>query len=255
MESELFGHVKGAFTDAVRDKVGLLEEANHGTVFLDEIGEMPPHLQVKLLRVLQQRQIQRVGDEKLRDIDVRIIAATLRDLEQDVRDGRFRDDLLYRLNVISIDVPPLRERTEDIPVLVEHFLRKHNRRLRLNIRKVEPEAMKCLLNYHWRGNVRELENCIERALVLADENTITIDTLPEAVRACAGKQTLGTLPKVDETNLSIKQRVRALEQELILKALQKTNNNRTHAAKILEISHRALLYKIKEYGLESSVKK
>ncbi len=250
MESELFGHKKGSFTDATRDKRGLFEEATGGTIFLDEIGEMPLHLQVKLLRALQEQQIRRVGDEQSINIDVRVIAATLRDLEDDVVDGRFRDDLYYRLNVVSIHLPALRERPEDIPVLIKHFMRKHNKRLGLNVREIEPEALKLILEHTWKGNVRELENCLERAMVLTDTEKIDVESLPPALRR-KSEPVLGNqaTEKIDEDNLSIKQRARALEMELITRALAKTSGNRTHAAKILEISHRALLYKLKEYGI------
>jgi len=250
MESELFGHRKGAFTDATRDKRGLLEEAQGGTVFLDEIGEMAPHLQVKLLRAFQEQQIRRVGGEELIAIDVRVIAATLRNLEEDVKSGRFRGDLFYRLNVVTIDIPPLRERPEDIPVLVQHFLRKHNKRLNLKVSEVTPDAMKCMMRAKWRGNVRELENCIERALVLTESNKIDLDALPDHIRALYADDEAGTEPApIPEDNISIKARTRALEITLIKKALQRTGSNRTRAAKLLEISHRALLYKLKEYGL------
>lgn len=250
MESELFGHKKGAFTDATRDKKGLFEEATGGTIFLDEIGELPAHLQVKLLRALQEQQIRRVGDELTIDIDVRVVAATLRNLDDDVQTGRFREDLYYRLNVVSINIPPLRERREDIPVLIEHFLKKHNKRLGLGIKSVTPEAMKALIEHYWKGNVRELENCIERSLVLTESDSVDIDSLPESLREKGPSEDQGKLlPQITDDNLSIKQRTRALEIALILKALKKTGGNRTRAAKVLEISHRALLYKLKEYGL------
>ncbi|MBX7136349.1 MAG: sigma-54 dependent transcriptional regulator [Oligoflexia bacterium] len=250
MESELFGHKKGAFTDASRDKRGLFEEASGGTIFLDEIGEMPPHLQVKLLRALQEQQIRRVGDEELVTIDVRVIAATLRDLEEDVKMGRFRDDLYYRLNVVSMHIPPLRERPEDLPVLIQHFLKKHNKRLGLNVKGVDPEALRCMLAYYWKGNVRELENCVERALVLTDSEMIDLESLPAQLRKPAAPvAAVSQLDSIPDDNLSIKQRTKALEVDLIQKALKKTAGNRTHAARVLEISHRALLYKLKEYGL------
>jgi len=249
MESELFGHKKGAFTDAIRDKLGLFEEANGGTLFLDEIGEMPLHLQVKLLRALQERQIRPVGTEQNIDIDVRVIAATLRDLEEDVLQGRFRDDLFYRLNVVSIHIPSLKERPEDIPVLSEHFLQKYNKKHNLKILKITPEAMRCLLAFDWRGNIRELENCIERAMVLSDTGEIDFEALPLQVQRSIRSEAEALLDDVDEDNLSIKERTRQLEATLIRKALKQTKGNRTHAAKILDISHRALLYKIKEYGL------
>lgn len=254
MESELFGHRKGAFTDASRDKTGLFEEADGGTIFLDEIGELPMHLQVKLLRVLQEQQIQPVGDEKPRNIDVRVVAATLKNLEEAVEANEFRDDLFYRLNVVSIRIPPLRERPEDVPVLVDHFITKHNKKLGTNIKKLQPDALKCLMSYTWKGNVRELENCIERALVLTETKSVDITSLPEHVQAAAGL-TPKILPRLQDDNLSIKQQTKALEKDLIVRALEHTEGNRTHAAKILEISHRALLYKLKEFGLESQGKK
>jgi two-component system, NtrC family, response regulator AtoC len=251
IESELFGHKKGAFTDASRDKKGLFEEASGGTLFLDEVGELPLHLQVKLLRALQEQSIRRVGDEQLIPIDVRLISATLRNLEDDTRHNRFREDLFYRLNVVSIHLPPLRERREDIPLLVEHFIQKHSKRLGIPPKKMSPDVMQILLAYEWRGNARELENCMERALVLSRGDTIEIEALPEQVTRdpSAPKAKEHSAPAFDESNLSIKQRTTALEIELIKRALEKTGGNRTHAAKILEISHRALLYKLKEYGL------
>lgn len=251
MESELFGHKKGAFTDASRDKKGLFEEASGGTLFLDEVGELPLHLQVKLLRALQEQTIRRVGDEQSIPIDVRLVSATLRNLESDAQAGRFREDLLYRLNVVSIHLPPLRERVEDIALLVEHFLQKHSKRLGVPIKRVGPEVMKILLEYEWRGNARELENCMERALVLSQGEEVSSDALPEAITRRLAKRNHSAIPSASDTNdnLSIKQRTASLEIDLIQRALHKTGGNRTHAAKILEISHRALLYKLKEYGL------
>lgn len=252
MESELFGHKKGAFTDASRDKRGLFEEANGGTLFLDEIGEMPPHLQVKILRVLQEQQIHRVGDEQAINIDVRVIAATLRDLEQDVESGRFRDDLYYRLNVVSIHLPSLQDRPEDLPVLISHFIDKHNKRLGLSIKEVSADAMRALCGHEWRGNIRELENCIERSMVMTDGEQINLESLPDAVlkgQSGAGKEASNQQQILALDSLSIKQHSRILEIKLIQKALEKTDGNRTHAAKLLDISHRALLYKLKDYGL------
>lgn len=250
MESELFGHRRGAFTDAVRDKKGLFEEATGGTILLDEIGEMPLHLQVKILRALQEQVIRPVGDERAIPVDVRVIAATLRDLEDDVKKGRFRDDLYYRLNVVSMHLPPLRERPEDIPALVEHFIEKHNKRLGLKIDRVHPDAMKLLLGHWWKGNIRELENCIERAMVLSDGSEITTALLPEKMQhQSAALEPSTPFATISDDNLSIKHHGRALEVTLIKRALAKTGGNRTHASKILEISHRALLYKLKEYGL------
>ena len=249
IESELFGHIRGAFTDATRDKVGLFEEANGGTVFLDEIGEMPLQLQVKILRVLQEHQIQAVGDTRVRSIDVRVIAATLRNLEDDVAVGRFREDLFYRLNVVSLEIPPLRKRVEDIEVLARHFIKKHNRRLGLNIRRIKQDVLEALKSYYWRGNVRELENCIEHAMVLSESGEIDLESLPDTVKNTESKGN-SFFKFLASGNLSIKQCSRELEKQLIISALKKTKGNRTHAAKVLEISHRALLYKLKEYGLE-----
>lgn len=247
MESELFGHKRGAFTDASKDKRGLLEEANGGTVFLDEIGEMPLALQVKLLRALQERQIRKVGDEQPTDVDIRVIAATHRDLELDAYANRFREDLYYRLNVVSIHIPPLRERPEDIRILTQHFIKKQSKRLGLKPKTISEEALEALLAYSWRGNVRELENCIERALVLSEGPEIILKALPPNLQGVPKEP--AKAPRWDEENLSIKQRTKELEIHLIERALEQTRGNRTRAAKILEISHRALLYKLKEYGL------
>lgn len=251
MESELFGHRKGAFTDATRDKKGLFEEAQGGSILLDEIGELPLHLQVKLLRALQEQQIRRVGDEELIDIDARVIAATLRNLEEDVVTGRFRDDLFYRLNVVSLNIPPLRERVDDIPVLTEYFIKRHSKRLGIKAKSCAPGVLDYLAAYQWRGNVRELENCIERALVLSEGDQITLESLPPHIQKAGRKQddAASIEPEIEDSNLSIKQRTRALEIALIRRALLQTGGNRTHSARLLEISHRALLYKLKEYGL------
>lgn len=250
MESELFGHKKGAFTDASRDKRGLFEEATGGTLFLDEVGDLPLHLQVKLLRALQEQAIRRVGDEVDIAIDVRIISATLRNLDEEVRSGRFREDLLYRLNVISIHLPPLRERPEDITILIDHFLKKHAARLGIPEKRIPPEVLKVLIEHTWPGNARELENCLERALVLSSGDALELESLPAHIIKTAGAQPDHTPMTNEPSSLSIKARTTSLEVDLIQRALAETNGNRTHAAKILEISHRTLLYKLKEYGLE-----
>jgi two-component system response regulator AtoC len=239
LESELFGHVKGAFTDAHRNKTGLFQEADGGTIFLDEIGELPLELQVKLLRVLQEGEFRRVGDTRPVKVDVRVVAATLRDLKEEIRKGTFRDDLYYRLNVIEVKLPPLRDRSGDIPGLASHFIEKYGRRFGKQVKAISGEALDALLSYGWPGNIRELENVIERAMILEETDTIGKLSLPMAQGATA-KPFHG---------LSIKKAEEELEKELISRALEMTGNNRTKAAQILEISHRALLYKIKNYGL------
>jgi two-component system response regulator AtoC len=245
LESEIFGHKRGAFTDATSDKTGLFEEADGGTLFLDEIGELPGKLQVKLLRVLQEGTIRRIGETKDRKVDVRVVTATARDLETEVEEGRFREDLFYRLNVLPITVPPLRERKADIPLLVEHFLAKHNARLHTRVRSVTPGAMKLILAYPWPGNVRELENLMERAIVLADGDVLGEEDLPQHLRAPVGVHAM----VLESGDLSIKRATRLIEDTLIRRALEQTKGNRTQAARLLEISHRALLYKLKEFGI------
>jgi two-component system response regulator AtoC len=246
LESELFGHVEGAFTDASADKTGLFEEADGGTIFLDEITEIPVNLQVKLLRVLQENEVRRVGATESTSIDVRVVAASLRDLEEEVEAGNFREDLFYRLNVIHVHLPPLRERREDIPLLVEHFIEEQNDRLGTDVEGVTSEAMKVMMNYSWPGNVREVQNCIERGVVLADGSKIDESALPD--RILESDDDLQKIFQGDE--LSIKKMSKALEKVLIRRALEKTDGNRTQASELLEISHRALLYKIKDYDLE-----
>ena len=247
LESELFGHVRGAFTDASYDKAGLFEQADSGTLFLDEIGEMPLTLQVKLLRVLQEGEIRRIGGAASKKVDVRVISATSRDLSADIGTGLFREDLYFRLNVFNLQLPPLRERVDDVPLLVDYFLKRYGNTDDNRLLRVEPDAMRCLLAYHWPGNVRELENALERACILCENDRITADCLPATVRLADGKHPEGSSSDED---LSIKKAEILIERELIKKALTKTCGNRTHAAKILEISHRSLLYKLKEYGIE-----
>jgi two-component system, NtrC family, response regulator AtoC len=245
LESELFGHKKGAFTDASSDRRGLFEEATHGTLFLDEIGELPLNLQVKLLRVLQEDTIRRLGDTKDVKVDVRIIAATHRDLVAEVKASRFREDLFYRINVLAIAIPPLRARREDINLLIDHFLARNNARLGTHIRGLSTEARKLLLDYAWPGNVRELENTIERAMVLADGEILQTTDLPERIRDALDPVQM----QLATGEMSIKKTSAAIEELLIRRALTKTKGNRTRAAEILEISHRALLYKIKDYKI------
>jgi two-component system, NtrC family, response regulator AtoC len=245
IEDELFGHKRGAFTDAHADKLGLFQEASGGSLFLDEIGELNAGLQVKLLRVLQEGTVRPLGGSKDLQVDVRVIAATVRDLAKEVAAGRFREDLYYRLNVLQIVVPPLRDRMEDVPLLIDHFIARNNQRLGTQIRGIDPRARKLLLAYHWPGNVRELENLIERAVVLAEEDVLQVQDIPERVQN--PEDAVATVLASGE--LSIKKASRVIEESLIRRALQKTRGNRTAAAKLLEISHRALLYKIKDYGL------
>ena len=246
LESELFGHAKGAFTDAIRTKKGLFEEADGGTLFLDEIGELPGQLQVKLLRVLQEGEIRRIGESKPIQIDVRIVAATVKDLSKEVNEGHFREDLFYRLNVLPIHIPPLRERKEDIPLLIQHFIGKYNQTMNKNVADVDHNALDTLMNYKWYGNVRELENTIERAIVLSEKNNIGLENLPIEIQNFKEEVQLEVL---SEEEYSIKKASKSLEVNLIKKALRRTKGNHTHAARLLEISHRALLYKIKEYGI------
>ncbi len=245
MESELFGHKRGAFTDAHSDKRGIFQEADGGTLFLDEIGELSPALQVTLLRALQEGVVRPLGASKDVTVDVRVVTATVRDLKKEVADGRFREDLFYRLNVLQIQVPPLRQRVDDVPLLIDHFIQRNNDRLGTKVRGIEAKARKVLLGYRWPGNVRELENLIERAVVLADGETLTVDDLPEHIQ-----ETPDVVARVLESGeLSIKKANLIIEESLIRRALEKTRGNRTAAAKLLEISHRALLYKIKDYQI------
>jgi two-component system response regulator AtoC len=242
LESELFGHARGAFTGADRARRGLFVEADGGTIFLDEIGELPLALQVKLLRVLQEEEVRPVGESKSRKVDVRVLAATARDLEQEVAEGRFREDLFYRLDVVRVRVPALRERREDVPLLVDHFLAHFRDSLGKPVRSVSEEALARLRAYAWPGNVRELQNVLERAVIMARGDRIGLEELPPAVAR-------GEEAPEGRAELSLRRARRSLEADLIRRALQSTGGNRTHAARLLGISHRALLYKIKEYDL------
>ncbi len=252
LESELFGYQRGAFTGAHKDHAGLFEAAHQGTLFLDEIAEIPLQLQVKLLRVLQEGQIRRIGEAHPRTVDVRIIAATNKDLQKEVNEGRFREDLFYRLNVVRLDVPPLRERAEDIPLLLDFYIKRVNACFGTHLDGVAPEAMRSLLAYEWRGNVRELKNVVEQAAVLEESGRLTLDTLPSHI-ITPDDSSPGAkgdwLAHLLGDDLSIKRGQKALERVLIRRALQETEGNRSAAARILEISHRALLYKIKDYDI------
>jgi len=246
LESELFGHEKGAFTGAIARKLGKFELAHGGTLFLDEIGNLSLVTQAKLLRVLQEKKIERVGGIKPIKIDVRIIAATHRDLEKMVKEGSFREDLYYRLNVVLIPLSPLRERKDDIPLLVEHFLRQYKSESKGRIKYVPPETMDLLANYNWPGNVRELENIIERAIVMGKENTILPEDLPSEISKASDTSRLG----LTTGKTFFKQRVANLERELIIEALEKTGWVQTKAARLLGISCRAIRYKMQKYGIE-----
>jgi len=251
LESELFGNARGAFTGAAQERRGLFEEASGGTLFLDEIGELPLPLQVKLLRVLQEGEIRRVGDNASRAVDVRVVAATSRDLEAEVAAARFRADLYYRVNVVRLHLPALRDRREDIAELARHFAASHAARLKMPAPVITPGAMRVLLEYSWPGNVRELENVIERALVLTDDARIDAGQLPpDIVRTNAPPVPNAGPAAAPEHDLSVKRRTESLERQLIAQALERTGGNRTRAAQLLDLSHRALLYKIREYGLE-----
>ncbi|USG64884.1 sigma-54 dependent transcriptional regulator [Brevibacillus ruminantium] len=252
LESELFGYERGAFTGAIGRKPGLIELADGGTLFLDEIGELSPSLQVKLLRVLQERNFVRVGGVESIVVDVRVIAATNRDLQERIRQGMFREDLYYRLNVVPIFMPPLRERKEDIPLLAEHFLAKYGRELGKEPCHLSPAALEVLCSYHWPGNVRQLENTIERALVIAGGSAI----LPEHVEVYlqeteqAERDSLGKLLRWEDRTM--RELVQEVEREAIARALQKERGNKLQTAKRLGISRRALLYKLEMYGLDGA---
>ena len=253
LESELFGHVRGAFTDANKARAGLFEEADGGTLLLDEIGTLPLALQVKLLRVLQEGELRRLGENKPRTVDVRVIAAGIDDLSELVDRGEFREDLYYRLNVIPIRLPPLRERPGDIPLLVEHALLRFNKLLGTGVKGFSPDAMQALCDYHWPGNVRQLQNVVERALVLSEGDRVQLQDLSSKLQRAQAPQperAADGVPLVAPGEFSIKAATHRIEHYLISAALKETEGNRTHAAKLLEISHRALLYKIKNYGLQ-----
>ncbi|UCG14791.1 MAG: sigma-54-dependent Fis family transcriptional regulator [Deltaproteobacteria bacterium] len=251
LESELFGHEKGAFTGAVVRKQGRFQLAHTGSIFLDEIGEMSPSTQAKILRVLQVSEFEPLGSTSTVKVDARVMAATNKDLSAEIRDGRFREDLYYRLNVVNVRVPSLRERREDIPLLLPHFVEKTNLRLQTQVEGASAAVVRALQRYDWPGNVRELENVIEHAIVMAGGSAIEVEDLPDTFQSFQSRPQYTEVLTDDET-LSIKEASRRLEKTLIQRALQKTGGNRTQAAKILEISHPALLYKIKSYGLDHS---
>ncbi len=245
LESELFGHDKGAFTGADKARIGRFELANKGTIFLDEIGDIPMNLQVKLLRVLQEHKIERLGSNESIDIDVRVIAATHQNLHQKIKEGTFREDLFYRLNVISINIPPLRERKEDILPLIEHFIKKYAEENNKSGIEISKEAIDYLMKYNYPGNVRELENIIERAVVLSRQNIITVNDLPSNVKGFKTE----TDPILEE-NKTLNEQVEALEKKLIYDALMKANGNQSLAGRMLGITERNLRYKMQKYGIK-----
>jgi len=244
LESELFGHEKGAFTGATSKRIGRFEAADKGTIFLDEIGELTPGMQVKLLRVLQEREFERIGGNQTIKVDIRVITATNRDIEKDIREGKFREDLYYRLNVVSVVIPPLRDRKEDIPALMEHFVKKYGDENKKAISGVAAEARDHLMRYAYPGNVRELENIIERAVVLAKRGTITTADLPLHLRGADNDDT-PVVPLKGQLNETLD----TVERGLILDALKESNGIQTRAAERLGISERVLRYKLKKYRI------
>jgi len=250
IESELFGHMKGAFTDAITTKKGLFEMADEGTIFLDEISELPLLMQVKLLRVLQDREFKRVGGTDDIRVDVRIISATNKDLEEGVKEKRFREDLFYRLNVIQIKMPPLRDRKEDIPILAAHFLKKFSEELNKNILKISPEALTMLLNYEYPGNVRELQNIIERAVALGNGNELT----PQHLSSYLDEQIQGKRGAIDldipPDGIDLEKVIEEIERALLLKALDRTKGIKKKAAELLRINFRSMRYRLEKYGLD-----
>lgn len=246
LESELFGHEKGAFTGAIAQKKGRFELANKGTLFLDEIGNLTLATQVKLLRFLQEKKIERVGGTNAIQLDVRIITATNLDLEKAVKEGSFREDLYYRLNVITIPLPPLRQRRDDIPLLVEHFLQKFSSESKGKAKFILPETMDLLMRYYWPGNVRELENVIERAIVIGKSEAILIDDLPWRIQKVASEPGL----ELSSEKVPFEQRVENFEKKLIIEALEKTNWIQTKAAELLGTSRSIVKYKMNKYGIK-----
>jgi DNA-binding NtrC family response regulator len=245
LESELFGHEKGSFTGAHAEKKGLFEVADRGTLFLDEIGELDIGMQAKLLRALQEREIRRVGGTRAIKIDVRVIAATNRDLRAMVGDKRFRDDLYYRINVLSVDVPPLRERRDDIPVLIDYFLKKHTRNTSRLVRGLTPDTRRLMMDYTWPGNVRQLESAIERAILLCEGDLITVEDLPLEVRQEARPTVEGAF-KLPAEGISFED----VERSLIIQAMEQTDYNITKSAKLLGLTFRTLQYRLEKFGIK-----
>jgi two-component system, NtrC family, response regulator PilR len=247
LESELFGHERGAFTGAVRDKKGLFHEADRGTIFLDEIGETSTAVQIKLLRVLQDRIVRRVGSNVESSVDVRVIAATNRDLGESIKEGSFREDLFYRINVIPITLPPLRHRREDIPLLVDHFIEKFSTRMEVPRKRISSDAMRAIEKYHWPGNVRELENVIERMIALEASEVLTTKSLPEHV--LLGGRVPDATYELPPEGISLQDHLEAIGKIFMLKALERTGGVQTQAAELLRMSFRSFRYYAKKYEL------
>jgi DNA-binding NtrC family response regulator len=252
LESELFGHVKGAFTGAIQNKKGLFEVADRGTLLLDEIGEMHSGMQVKLLRALQEKTIRPVGGTEEIPIDVRVIAATNQDLQKAVEEGKVREDLFYRINVIPIQIPPLRERKEDIRLLVEHFMKKYSKEMDKKIQRLAPEALSCLENYEWPGNVRELENAIERAVALEVSDVISIESLPEKVSHLP-PQAEWSLFQIPPKGIDLEGHLEQIRREALLEALKRCNGVQKEAAKLVRMSFRSFRYYAKKYKLTKAM--
>ncbi len=252
IESELFGHMKGAFTDAISTKKGLFEVADEGTIFLDEISELPLMMQVKLLRVIQDKEFKRVGGTEDIRVDVRIISATNKDLEEAVREKRFREDLFYRLNVIQIKLPPLRERKEDIPLLADHFLKKYSEELGKSITRISPEALQFLMNYDFPGNVRELQNIIERAVALETGPELTLQNLSSYLENQLPARRSPFEIELPEEGIDLEKVVADLEKMLLLKALDRAKGVKKKAAELLHINFRSMRYRLEKYGLNSN---
>jgi len=260
LEAELFGYEKGAFTGAIRSKPGKFELANQGTIFLDEIGDLSPKLQAKLLRVIQEKQVERLGGDKAIKIEVRILAATNKDLEKEVKEGRFREDLFFRLNVIPIRLPPLRERKEDIPLLVKFFLKRLCEREGIEEKTITPEALEKLINYHWPGNIRELENLIERLVILSENNTIGVEdlsissldlkfTMREGLIKKRERWVKYTLPEISEEGIDLNKLLREIEIYYLKRALEISKGTKTKGAKLLGLNRTTFIEKLKKYNL------
>ena len=249
LESELFGHVKGSFTGAGADKQGLFDAADNGTLLLDEVADLPVAMQVKLLRVLQERKVKPVGGVVEREVDVRIVAATNRDLEAEVEKGTFRQDLYYRLNVIQVRLPPLRERREDLPLLVDHFVRKFSAEHGRPVTGATPDVMSAMMAYHFPGNVRELENMIERAVTLTSSDQLGIDAFPNLAGLHGSAPGANAIDHVPDDGLDLERHLEDYERTILIKALEKTGGNRTEAARLLRVSFRSMRYRLSKLGI------